>query len=59
MTAIGERFFGIRAPKQANMLADLMSSLFSGPPAGGPTRPALGDAASAQSVPQPAIEEMD
>ncbi|KAG0054785.1 hypothetical protein BGZ83_010461 [Gryganskiella cystojenkinii] len=58
MTAIGERFFGVRAPKQANMLADLMSSLFSGAPAGGPARPAL-DAASGQSAPQPAIEEMD
>jgi len=57
MTAIGERFFGIRAPKQANMLADLMSSLFSGPPAGGPARPALG--AAGQSVPEPPIEEMD
>ncbi|KAF9291078.1 hypothetical protein BGZ68_005174 [Mortierella alpina] len=56
MTTIGELFFGIRAPKQANMLADLMNSLFSGPPPS-ESRPALG-AGSAQP-PQPAIEEMD
>ncbi|KAG0335665.1 hypothetical protein BG000_007334 [Podila horticola] len=55
MTAIGELFFNIRAPKQTNMLADLMSSLFSGPPAAS-SRPALG---SSGSQPQPAIEEMD
>ncbi|KAF9136217.1 hypothetical protein BGW39_003662 [Mortierella sp. 14UC] len=56
MTTIGELFFNIRAPKQANMLADLMSSLFSGPPpaSSGSSRPALG-----QGAPQPAIEEMD
>ncbi|KAF8925706.1 hypothetical protein BGZ47_003102 [Haplosporangium gracile] len=56
MTTIGELFFNIRAPKQANMLADLMSSLFSGPPpaASASSRPALGQGAS-----QPAIEEMD
>ncbi|KAF9544606.1 hypothetical protein EC957_011821 [Mortierella hygrophila] len=56
MTTIGELFFNIRAPKQANMLADLMSSLFSGPPpaASASSRPALG-----QGAPQPAIEEMD
>jgi hypothetical protein len=56
MTTIGELFFNIRAPKQANMLADLMSSLFSGPPpaASSASRPALG-----QGAPQPAIEEMD
>ncbi|KAF9959304.1 hypothetical protein BGZ72_009881 [Mortierella alpina] len=57
MTTIGELFFGIRAPKQANMLADLMSSLFSGPPPSA-SRPALG-AGNAQQPPQPAIEEMD
>ncbi|KAG0366937.1 hypothetical protein BC939DRAFT_434232 [Gamsiella multidivaricata] len=56
MTTIGELFFGIKAPKQANMLADLMSSLFSGPPSSA-SRPALGSG-SAQP-PQPAIEEMD
>ncbi|KAF9570696.1 hypothetical protein EC968_001480 [Mortierella alpina] len=56
MTTIGELFFGIRAPKQANMLADLMNSLFSGPPPS-ESRPALG-AGNAQP-PQPAIEEMD
>ncbi|KAF8983547.1 hypothetical protein CPC16_005259 [Podila verticillata] len=55
MTSIGELFFNIRAPKQTNMLADLMSSLFSGPPAA-TSRPALG---SSGSQPQPAIEEMD
>lgn len=56
MTTIGELFFNIRAPKQANMLADLMSSLFSGPPpaASASSRPTLG-----QGAPQPAIEEMD
>ncbi|KAG9325859.1 hypothetical protein KVV02_006853 [Mortierella alpina] len=56
MTTIGELFFGIRAPKQANMLADLMSSLFSGPPPS-ESRPALG--AGGTQPPQPAIEEMD
>ncbi|KAF8938033.1 hypothetical protein EDD21DRAFT_374806 [Dissophora ornata] len=56
MTTIGELFFGIRAPKQANMLADLMSSLFSGPPAPS-SRPALGSGGA--QPPQPAIEEMD
>ncbi|KAI8347010.1 hypothetical protein B0O80DRAFT_377073, partial [Mortierella sp. GBAus27b] len=40
MTNIGELFFGVQPPRQANMLADLMSSLFSGPPPG--SRPALG-----------------
>ncbi|KAG0259881.1 hypothetical protein BG011_002332 [Mortierella polycephala] len=55
MTTIGELFFGIRAPKQANMLADLMSSLFSAPPSS--SRPALG--AGEAQAPQPAIEEMD
>ncbi|KAF9929037.1 hypothetical protein BGZ67_006612 [Mortierella alpina] len=56
MTTIGELFFGIRAPKQANMLTDLMSSLFSGPPPS-ESRPALG--AGGAQPPQPAIEEMD
>ncbi|KAG0198480.1 hypothetical protein BGX28_008060 [Mortierella sp. GBA30] len=57
MTTIGELFFGIRAPKQANMLADLMNSLFSGPPPSSASRPALG--AGEAQPPQPAIEEMD
>ncbi|KAF8975328.1 hypothetical protein BGZ46_009211 [Entomortierella lignicola] len=55
MTTIGELFFGIKPVRQANMLADLMSSLFSGAP---PTsQPALG--AGSARVSQPAIEEMD
>ncbi|KAF9968309.1 hypothetical protein BGZ65_012727, partial [Modicella reniformis] len=54
MTTIGEIFFGIQLPKQANMLADLMSSLFSGPPAPS-SRPTLGGT----QTQQPAIEEMD
>ncbi|KAF9406089.1 hypothetical protein BGZ94_003248, partial [Podila epigama] len=55
MITIGELYFGVRAPKQVNMLADLMNSLFSGPPAPS-SRPALG---SSGAQPQPAIEEMD
>ncbi|KAI1293455.1 hypothetical protein EDD11_008353 [Mortierella claussenii] len=56
MTTIGELFFDVRAPKQTNMLADLMSSLFSGPPPSA-SRPALG--AGGAQPPQPVIEEMD
>ncbi|KAF9110999.1 hypothetical protein BGX27_005526 [Mortierella sp. AM989] len=55
MTAIGDLFFGIKPVRQPNMLADLMSNLFSGPPPS--SQPAIG-AGSARS-PQPAIEEMD
>ncbi|KAF9934830.1 hypothetical protein FBU30_010803 [Linnemannia zychae] len=55
ITTIGELFFNIQAPKQTNVLADLMNSLFMGPSAApASSRPALG-----QSAPQPAIEEMD
>ncbi|KAG0319987.1 hypothetical protein BGZ99_004809 [Dissophora globulifera] len=54
MTTIGELFFGIKVPKQANMLADLMSSLFSAPPAPS-SRPALGAGSGAQ----PTVEELD
>ncbi|KAF9914422.1 hypothetical protein BX616_008356 [Lobosporangium transversale] len=58
MATIGELFFGVRAPKQANLLADLMSSLFSGPPASS-SRPALGAGAEEAQPSQPTIEEMD
>ncbi|KAF9583648.1 hypothetical protein BGW38_008944 [Lunasporangiospora selenospora] len=52
ITTIGELFFGVQAPRQANMLADLMSSLFAGPPSASP-RPSIGSGS------QPVIEEMD
>ncbi|KAF9997337.1 hypothetical protein BGZ79_008961 [Entomortierella chlamydospora] len=55
MTTIGELFFGIKPVRQPNMLADLMSSLFSGPPPS--QQPAI--AAGSPRPPQPAIEEMD
>ncbi|KAF9974077.1 hypothetical protein BGZ73_002638 [Actinomortierella ambigua] len=55
MVTIGELFFDVRAPRQTNMLADLMSSLFSGPP---PMASNSGNRISA-SQSQPAIEEMD
>ncbi|KAF9432496.1 hypothetical protein BGZ76_010703 [Entomortierella beljakovae] len=59
MTTIGELFFDIKPVRQPNMLADLMSSLFSGgpPPGSSPSRPALGGGGAKPS--QPAIEEMD
>ncbi|KAF9164914.1 hypothetical protein BGX21_010428 [Mortierella sp. AD011] len=56
MTTIGELFFGIKPVRQPNMLADLMSSLFSGPPPSS-QQPAI--AAGSARPPQPAIEEMD
>ncbi|KAF9359995.1 hypothetical protein BGX26_010832 [Mortierella sp. AD094] len=56
MTTIGELFFGIKPVRQANMLADLMSSLFSGPPPSS-QQPAI--SAGSALPPQPAIEEMD
>ncbi|KAK3810335.1 MAG: hypothetical protein J3Q66DRAFT_352827 [Benniella sp.] len=59
MMTIGELFFGIQPPRQVNMLADLMSSLFSGPPSAA-SRPSLGsgEVGGAQGS-HPAIEEMD
>ncbi|KAG0226526.1 hypothetical protein BGW42_003595 [Actinomortierella wolfii] len=57
MVTIGELFFDVHAPRQTNMLADLMNSLFSGPPAPS-SSPAAGNRITA-SQSQPAIEEMD
>ncbi|KAJ8104023.1 hypothetical protein POJ06DRAFT_243376 [Lipomyces tetrasporus] len=38
---IGERYFGIQVRNQANLLQDLMGSLFSGPSGGGQNRPQI------------------
>ncbi|KAG0224787.1 hypothetical protein BGW41_004960 [Actinomortierella wolfii] len=57
MVTIGELFFDVHAPRQTNMLADLMNSLFSGPPAPSSSSAAGNRITASQS--QPAIEEMD
>ncbi|KAG0267874.1 hypothetical protein DFQ27_008054 [Actinomortierella ambigua] len=55
LVTVGELFFDVRAPRQVNALADLMNSLFSGPPAPSSN---TGNRINASRA-QPAIEEMD